>query len=85
MIINSKGFIRLGQDYFLDENDIGNIISVIIEYDYYNTLKIYHNCLLLDLLNKKGIRSLGIVVLYQGKIEKINFGKLNNILVKFIS
>ena len=85
MIINSKGFIRLGQDYFLDENDIGNIISVIIEYDYYNTLKIYRNCLLIDLINKKGIRFLGIVVLYQGKIEKINFGKLNNILVKFIT
>jgi hypothetical protein len=85
MIINSKGFIRLGQDYFLDESDIGNIISVIIEYDYYNTLKIYHNCLLIDLINKKGIRARGIIVLYQGKIEKINFGKLKNILVKFIT
>ena len=35
----SKSFIRLNQDFYLDRNDIGKIISVIIDYDYYYTKK----------------------------------------------
>ena len=37
----SKSFIRLNQDFYLDKSDIGKIISVIIDYDYYYTKKKY--------------------------------------------
>lgn len=83
--MNSKDFIRLGQDFYLDQDDIGNVISVIIEYDYYNTLSRFDNCLLLGLFNIDGFRPKGMTVFYEGKVKYITLSKLKNVKVKFIT
>lgn len=80
-----ENFIRLGQDFYLDQDDIGSVISVIIEYDYYNTLSRFDNCLLVGLFNIDGVRPKGITVFYDGKIKYITLGKLKNVKIKFIT
>lgn len=79
------GFIRLSQDYYLDDNDIGSLISVIVEYDYYNMLNRYDECLLISLYKPNGVRPKGITVLHKGLLKNIAFNKLKNIKIKFIS
>jgi hypothetical protein len=80
-----ENFIRLGQDFYLDKDDIGSVISVIIEYDYYNTLSRFDNCLLVGLFNIDGVRAKGITVFYEGKLKYIKLSKLKNIKIKFIT
>ena len=81
----SKSFIRLNQDFYLDKSDIGKIISVIIDYDYYYTTKEYEYCLLIDLTFKDGLRPNKITILYNGKVENISISKLNDVQVKYLS
>lgn len=83
--MKESNFIRLGQDFYLDQDDVGNVISVIIEYDYYNTLSRFDNCLLVGLFNIDGVRPKGITVFYDGKIKNITLGKLKNVKLKFIT
>ena len=68
--INSD-FIRLNQDFYLDKSDIGKMISVIIDYSYYNKPKKYENCLLIGLSYKDGLRPNGMTIFWNGKVENI--------------
>lgn len=77
-------FIRLNQDFYLDKNDIGNLISVIINFYYYN-IKEYENCLLVDLSYNDSIRPSSMTLFCNGKIETISIKKLSDIQIKFIS
>ena len=81
----SKSFIRLNQDFYLDRSDIGKIISVIIDYDYYYTKKEYENCLLVDLFFKDNIRPSQMTILWNGIIVNVVINKLNDIQVKYLS
>jgi hypothetical protein len=78
-------FIRLSRDYYLDDDDIGSLISVIVEYDRYNMLSRYDDCLLIDLYRPDGIRPKGMIVLHNGNVRNIKFKTLKNIKIKFIS
>jgi len=82
--INSD-FIRLNQDFYLDKNDIGKMISVIIDYSYYNKPKKYENCLLIGLSLKDGLRPRGMTILCNGKVENITIHKIIDIQVKYLS
>ena len=77
-------YIRLNQDFYLDSSNIGNLISVIVDVDYYNT-KEYKNCLLVNLFFKNNLRPNKMTVLYNGKLENISINKLSNIQIKFIN
>ena len=79
-------FIRLNQDFFPDENDLGRLISVIVDYDYYNVSNKYEYCLLIELitLNNK-LRPRGMTILFEGKIKKIALEKLNSVKIKFFN
>ena len=81
----SKSFIRLNQDFYLDKSDIGKIISVIIDYDYYYTKKKYENCLLIDLTFKDGLRPNKMTILCNGKLKNILINRLNDVQVKYLS
>jgi len=81
----NKSFIRLNQDFYLDKSDIGKIISVIIDYDYYYTKKKYENCLLIDLTLKDGLRPNKMTILCNGKLKNILINNLNNIQIKYLS
>ena len=78
-------FIRLNQDFYLDKNDIGSMISVKVDYGYYNMTSTYENCLLIDLFSKNGLRPNIITIFWNGKIKRISTDKLNKIQVKFLS
>tara|TARA_B100000035_G_C20876333_1_gene498545 strand:- start:243 stop:500 length:258 start_codon:yes stop_codon:yes gene_type:complete len=81
----NDGFIRLNQDFFLDANDIGKIISVIVQYGYYNMSSKYENCLLIELLTKDSLRPNAMTILWNGKLKYVSINNLNDIQVKFLS
>lgn len=78
-------FIRLNQDFYLDKNDIGSILSVKVNYGYYNMTNTYENCLLVDIFSKDGLKPNTMTIFWNGKIKKIVIDKLNKIQVKFLS
>ena len=80
-----QDFIRLSQDFYLDKSDIGKMISVIIDYSYYNKSKKYENCLLLGLSHKDGLRPSGMTIFWNGKVENIIIYKIIDIQVKYLS
>ena len=67
----NQDFIRLNQDFYLDNSDIGKIISVIIDWRYYNKPKKYENCLLLKLFSENGLRPSAMSIFWNGKIKTI--------------
>ena len=85
MLNLNNDFIRLNQDFYLDKNDIGKIISVIVQYGYYNMSSTYENCLLVDLFSKDGLRPDRMTIFWNGKIKNIAINNLNDIQVKFLS
>lgn len=81
----NNDFIRLNQDFYLDKDDIGEIISVIVDYGYYNMARTYENCLLVELFYKNDIRPSSINILWNGRIKNIKISSLNEIQIKFLS
>ena len=80
-----QDFIRLNQDFYLDKSDIGKVISVIIDYSYYNKQKKYENCLLIGLSYKEGLRPSGMTIFWNSKVENIIIYKIIDIQVKYLS
>lgn len=78
-------FIRLNQDFYLDNNDIGKIISVIIDGGYYNKPNKYENCLLVELFSEDGLRPSEITILCNGKLQTVKMYKLSDIQIKYLS
>jgi len=81
----NQDFIRLNQDFYLDNSDLGKMISVIIDYSYYNKPKKYENCLLVGLSYKDGLRPSRMTIFWNGKLENITIYKITDIQVKYLS
>ena len=81
----NKDFIRLNQDFYLDRSDIGKMISVIIDYSYYNKPKKYENCLLIGLSFKDGLRPSEMTIFWNGKVENIIIYKIIDVQIKYLS
>ena len=81
----NQDFIRSNQDFYLDNSDLGKMISVIIDYSYYNKPKKYENCLLVGLSYKDGLRPSRMTIFWNGKLENITIYKITDIQVKYLS
>lgn len=85
MYEDENKFIRLNNDYYLDDDDIGSLISVIIEYDHYNMLSRYDDCLLVGLEKPNGIRPKSMTILFGNTIKSISLTARKNIKIKFLN
>ena len=80
-----NSFIRLNQDFYLDKSDIGKIISVIVDYGYYNKPKKYENCLLIELFYTNGLRPNEMTILCNGKVKSLKIENLKDVQIKYLS
>jgi hypothetical protein len=80
-------FFKINNSFFLDEEDIGNLVCVKIQQHYYNSIDVYDNCLVIDAIyTDSNIRPSQIVFLKEsGFILKLNMNYNASIEVKNLS
>lgn len=87
-------FVRLNQNYFLSNEDIGSLICVKMLNHYYNEIEEYQNSIILEfkynknnLQNKHNIRPTHMLILTEKGIKKfirLDYSK-SDIEIKFLS
>ncbi len=77
-------FFKINNSFFLDEEDIGNLVCVKINQNYYNSIDVYDNCLVIDAIyTDSNIRPSQIVFLKEsGFILKLNMNYNSSIEVQ---
>lgn len=80
-------FFKINDSFFLDEEDIGNLVCVKIHEYYYNSIDVYDNCLVIDTIyTDNNIRPSQIVFLKEsGFVLKLNMNYNSSVEVKNLS
>ena len=81
-----ENFFYLTNDYFLNEENIGDLIDVVLEYRQILKSSKYENCLITKILYKKNdIRPHSIEILFNNKVRKLNINRSKRVKIKHIS
>ena len=81
-------YLRINQDYFLNNRDIGSLICVKFVDVYYNSLEEYENCIILELkynLNyKKPTHMILLTSIGTERFVRLDYDKII-VEIKFLS
>tara|TARA_Y100001970_G_C14248759_1_gene870228 strand:- start:1942 stop:2214 length:273 start_codon:yes stop_codon:yes gene_type:complete len=81
-------YLRINQDYFLNNRDIGSLICVKSKNFYYNSLEEYENCIILELkynLNyKKPTHMILLTSIGTERFVRLDYDKII-VEIKFLS
>ena len=81
-------YLRINQDYFLNNRDIGSLICVKSKNFYYNSLEEYENCIILELkynLNyKKPTHMILLTPIGTERFVRLDYDKII-VEIKFLS
>ena len=82
-------YLKINQDYFLNDKDIGSLVCVKSHNFYYNSLEEYENCIILQFKYNKNYKKPTHVVLLTStgteRFVRLDYDKIITVEIKFLS